>query len=163
MRSTEPSAFTGIRSAPGTAFRLGDKADERLKTELAAMNDDVQEIDDLVGHLGVAALAGLGSLAILAMQGLVVGQMAGAAPEEIDLFILATATVEQPIPASAAIAQPRLGVMNAACFDLSAACSGFLYALKVARHFVSSGEIDTAMTSVRVLPSASVTRPASVP
>ncbi len=65
---------------------------------------------------------------------------AGVDPESIDLFILATATVEQPIPGTAAIAQPRLGVSNAACFDLSAACSGFVYALNVGRQFIATGE-----------------------
>ena len=64
---------------------------------------------------------------------------AGVAPEEIDLFLLATATVEQPIPASSAIAQPRLGVVNAACMDISAACSGFTYAVNVARQFIATG------------------------
>jgi len=70
---------------------------------------------------------------------------AGVAAEEVGLVILATATPEQPIPATSAIIQPELGVVNAVCFDLSAACSGFLYALKVARQFVSSGEVETAM------------------
>jgi len=64
---------------------------------------------------------------------------AGVEPSSIDLFILATATVEQPIPASSAIVQPRLGLVNAACFDLSAACSGFVYALNVARQFIVTG------------------------
>ncbi len=65
---------------------------------------------------------------------------AGVSPEEIDLFVLATATVEQPIPSTAAIAQPRLGLTNAACFDVSAACSGFVYALNVGRQFIATGE-----------------------
>ncbi len=65
---------------------------------------------------------------------------AGLDPGDIDLFILATATPEQPIPATSAIVQPRLGVTNAACFDLSAACSGFVYAVKVARQFITTGE-----------------------
>jgi 3-oxoacyl-[acyl-carrier-protein] synthase-3 len=64
---------------------------------------------------------------------------AGVAPEEIDLFIIATATPEQPIPATSAIVQPRLGVVNAACFDLSAACSGFTYAMNVGRQFIATG------------------------
>jgi len=70
---------------------------------------------------------------------------AGVAPEQIELMILATATPEQPIPATAAIIQPALGLSNATCFDLSAACSGFLYALHVARQFFITGEISTAM------------------
>ncbi|GBC80122.1 3-oxoacyl-[acyl-carrier-protein] synthase 3 [bacterium HR09] len=70
---------------------------------------------------------------------------AGVDPQEVELLILATATPEQPIPATAAIIQPQLGVMRAACFDLSAACSGFLYALQVARQFFSTGEVSTAL------------------
>ena len=70
---------------------------------------------------------------------------AGVSPEEIELVILATATVEQPIPSTAAIIQPALGVKNATCFDISAACSGFLYGLHVARQFMVTGEVKTAM------------------
>jgi 3-oxoacyl-[acyl-carrier-protein] synthase-3 len=70
---------------------------------------------------------------------------AGVSPEEIELMILATATVEQPIPATAAIIQPVLGVKNATCFDIAAACSGFLYGLHVARQFIITGEVKTAM------------------
>ena len=70
---------------------------------------------------------------------------AGVAPEDLELLIVATATPEQPIPATAAIVQPLLGVRNAVCFDIGAACSGFLYALNVARQFVASGEVSTAM------------------
>lgn len=66
-------------------------------------------------------------------------------PEEVELLILATATPEQPIPATAALIQPQLGLRRAVCFDLAAACSGFLYALKVARQFFITGEVSTAM------------------
>lgn len=86
------------------------------------------------------------SLATLCVQaGRRALENAGVAPEEVDLVILATATPEQPIPATSAIIQPELGVKNAVCFDLSAACSGFLYALKVARQFIVTGECQTAM------------------
>lgn len=70
---------------------------------------------------------------------------AGVDPGEVDLLILATATVEQPIPASSAIVQPRLGLANAVCFDLSAACSGFTYSLNVARQFIATGEASTVL------------------
>jgi len=70
---------------------------------------------------------------------------AGVEPLEVDLFILTTATVEQPIPASSAIVQPRLGVTNAACFDLSAACSGFIYGVNVARQFIATGAAETVL------------------
>ena len=70
---------------------------------------------------------------------------AGVRPEEIELLILATATVEQPIPATAAIIQPALGVTKATCFDVAAACSGFLYAMHIARQFIINGEVSTAV------------------
>jgi len=70
---------------------------------------------------------------------------AGVNPDEVDLLILATATVEQPIPATSAIIQPRMGLVNAACFDLSAACSGFTYALNVGRQFIATGEAETVL------------------
>ncbi len=70
---------------------------------------------------------------------------AGVAPEEVELLIVATATPEQPIPSTAAIIQPALGLRRAVCFDVSAACSGFLYALNIARMFIAGGEVSTAM------------------
>jgi 3-oxoacyl-[acyl-carrier-protein] synthase-3 len=70
---------------------------------------------------------------------------ANVAAEEIELLIVATATPEQPIPATAAIIQPALGVRNAVCFDVAAACSGFLYALNIARQFIAGGQVSTAM------------------
>jgi 3-oxoacyl-[acyl-carrier-protein] synthase-3 len=70
---------------------------------------------------------------------------AGVEPDEVDLLILATATVEQPIPATSAIIQPLLGLVNAVCFDLSAACSGFTYALNVGRQFIATGDAETIL------------------
>jgi 3-oxoacyl-[acyl-carrier-protein] synthase-3 len=70
---------------------------------------------------------------------------AGVAPEEVELLILATATPEQPIPSTATLIQPALGLSNATCFDIAAACSGFLYALRIARQFIINGEVSTAM------------------
>lgn len=70
---------------------------------------------------------------------------AGVEAEEVDLLILATATAEQPIPATSAIVQPALGLVNAVCFDISAACSGFTYALNVGRQFIATGEARTIL------------------
>lgn len=70
---------------------------------------------------------------------------AGVAPEDVELLVLATATPEQPIPSTATIIQPMLGLKNAVCFDIAAACSGFLFALNIARQFILTGEIKTAM------------------
>ncbi|RLE34124.1 MAG: 3-oxoacyl-ACP synthase [Acidobacteria bacterium] len=82
---------------------------------------------------------GEGLLDLVVRAGKAAMDDAGVEPEAIDLLIVATATPDQPIPATSAIAQPQLGVVNAACFDLSAACSGFTYSLNVARQFIATG------------------------
>jgi 3-oxoacyl-[acyl-carrier-protein] synthase-3 len=64
---------------------------------------------------------------------------AGVAAEELDLIICATATGDYPWPATACLIQAQLGAKRAAAFDLSAACSGFTYALATASGFVQSG------------------------
>jgi len=60
-------------------------------------------------------------------------------PTEIELIILATVTPDMFFPATACLVQDRIGAKNAWGFDLSAACSGFAYALTVGAQFVGSG------------------------
>jgi 3-oxoacyl-[acyl-carrier-protein] synthase-3 len=60
-------------------------------------------------------------------------------PEEIDLIIVATVTPDMLFPATACLVQDRLGAKHAWGFDLSGACSGFLYALTVGAQFVGAG------------------------
>jgi 3-oxoacyl-[acyl-carrier-protein] synthase-3 len=60
-------------------------------------------------------------------------------PEEIDLIIVATVTPDMFFPATACLVQSRVGATRAWGFDLSGACSGFLYALTVGAQFVSAG------------------------
>ena len=60
-------------------------------------------------------------------------------PEEIDLIILASVTPDMFFPATACLVQCRIGAKRAWGFDLSAACSGFSYALTVAAQFVGAG------------------------
>jgi len=55
-------------------------------------------------------------------------------PEDLGLIIVATSTSDyQAFPSTACLVQHELGAMNAACFDLQAACTGFIYALETAR------------------------------
>ena len=65
--------------------------------------------------------------------------------EEIDLIVVATVTPDMFFPSTACIVQRKIGATNAVCFDISAACSGFLYALQVARHFLNAGSRTTAL------------------
>jgi 3-oxoacyl-[acyl-carrier-protein] synthase III len=61
------------------------------------------------------------------------------APSEIELLIVASVTPDMMFPATACLVQDRIGAKNAWGFDLSAACSGFAYALTVGAQFVASG------------------------
>ncbi|MCG3116840.1 MAG: ketoacyl-ACP synthase III [Candidatus Manganitrophus sp. SA1] len=66
-------------------------------------------------------------------------ESAQAAPEEIDLIVLATSTPDMFFPSTACIVQDKLKATRAAAFDLSAACSGFVYALAVGEQYIRSG------------------------
>ena len=64
---------------------------------------------------------------------------AGTKPEELDMIIVATETPDYKYPSTACLLQARLGAKNAACFDLSAGCSGFVYALGIGSQSIVSG------------------------
>jgi 3-oxoacyl-[acyl-carrier-protein] synthase-3 len=66
-------------------------------------------------------------------------EMAGLAPEQLDLIIVATATPEYSFPATACVVQDALGAENAGAFDLSAGCSGFMYGLAMGAQAIASG------------------------
>lgn len=70
---------------------------------------------------------------------------AGVLPEEIDLVLVATITPDMAFPSTACILQHKLGLNKVACFDIEAACSGFLYALDVADAMISSGRYQKAL------------------
>ena len=63
----------------------------------------------------------------------------GTAPEEVDCILLCTVTPDTMFPSTACLVQHRLGCTRAWGYDLIAACSGFVYGLTTAAHFVSSG------------------------
>ena len=63
----------------------------------------------------------------------------GVAPDEVDALIVATVTPDMLFPATACLIQDRLGLPRAWGFDLSAACSGFLYAMTTGAQLVASG------------------------
>ena len=66
-------------------------------------------------------------------------------PDQIDLVVVATITPDMPFPSTACLLQHKLGLGKVACFDLEAACSGFLYALDVADAMLSSGRYRKAL------------------
>lgn len=70
---------------------------------------------------------------------------AGVALAEIDLLILATCTPDSPLPSASTVLHRKLGLGPCACFDLSAACSGFLYALETADAMLRTGRYRRAL------------------
>jgi 3-oxoacyl-[acyl-carrier-protein] synthase-3 len=65
--------------------------------------------------------------------------------DEIDLILVATASPDMIFPATACFVQTKIGAVNAACLDVSAACAGFLFALEIAQQFVTSHAHDTVL------------------
>ncbi|MFZ1263515.1 MAG: 3-oxoacyl-ACP synthase, partial [Chitinophagaceae bacterium] len=63
----------------------------------------------------------------------------GISPDEIDCLIVGTVTPDMVFPATANIACDKLGIKNAFSFDVSAACSGFLYTLTLGAALIESG------------------------
>lgn len=72
-------------------------------------------------------------------------ERAGINAEELDLIIVSTVTPDMIFPATACLVQEALGAKHAATFDLEAACSGFIYALSVARQYIASGEYNNVL------------------
>jgi len=72
-------------------------------------------------------------------------EQAGIAAEDLDLIIVATITPDTLTPATACYVQQQLGATKAVAFDISAACSGFLYAMKIAKRMIESGAFHNAL------------------
>lgn len=72
-------------------------------------------------------------------------EKAGLSPKDIDLIIVATVSPDYMIPSTACLVQSILKAENAVAFDISAACSGFVYALSIADKFIKSGMYKNAL------------------
>lgn len=72
-------------------------------------------------------------------------EMASVSAEEVEVIAVPTVTPERVFPATAALVQARLGAVKAACFDLEAACSGFIYALACVTSMLRTGMFRNAL------------------
>src|SRR5271154_7214730 len=106
--------------------KMVDTTDEWIRTRTGIRERHYADPGVASSHLGTEAAKKL-----LAMKGV--------PAEEIDLIVVATVTPDMLFPATACLIQDRLGATKAWGFDLSAACSGFAYALTVGAQFVGSG------------------------
>ncbi|MDK2821061.1 MAG: 3-oxoacyl-[acyl-carrier-protein] synthase [Clostridia bacterium] len=109
-----------------------DTSDEWIRTRTGVRERRLADNDTAASDLAVPA----------AVQAL---NDAGLSPEEVELIIVATITPDTIFPSTACLVQDRLGARNAAAFDLSAGCTGFIYALSVASQFISTGAYNNAL------------------
>jgi 3-oxoacyl-[acyl-carrier-protein] synthase-3 len=72
-------------------------------------------------------------------------EMAGVPASALDMIICATVTPDMPIPATACFIQQKLGAPRCAAFDMQAGCSGFIYALTIAKQFVINGRYENVL------------------
>lgn len=70
---------------------------------------------------------------------------AGIKPEDIDLILVATITPDMLFPSTACLIQDSIGAKKAAAMDISAACTGFIYALAVGSQFIASGMYENVL------------------
>src|ERR1700678_543995 len=106
--------------------KIVDTSEEWIRTRTGIRERHYAEPGVASSHLGTEAA-----------KKLLVAKGIGA--DEIELIVLATVTPDMLFPATACLIQDRLGAKNAWGFDLSAACSGFAYALTVGAQFVANG------------------------
>lgn len=95
---------------------------ERTGIERRHMADDSEATSDLAYKATLKAL-----------------EMANMTAQDLDMIIIATVSPDQMMPSTACVLQSKLGCKNIFSFDLSAACSGFVYALSVADQFIRTG------------------------
>jgi 3-oxoacyl-[acyl-carrier-protein] synthase-3 len=70
---------------------------------------------------------------------------AGIAPEEVELIVMATITPDTHCPAGADWLEAKIGAVNAVSFDITAACTGFIFALSVAEQYLKAGVYHNAL------------------
>ena len=112
--------------------RTVDTSDEWIVTRTGIRQRHLAALHETAAFMGTRAAA-----AALAQ--------AGVAAADVDAIILATATPDDAFPATAVRVQAALGITTGFAFDVSAACSGFIYALATADAFIRTGAIRTAL------------------
>jgi 3-oxoacyl-[acyl-carrier-protein] synthase-3 len=110
-----------------------DTSDEWIRTRTGIRERRIAAPGENTSDMGVRA-------AVIALAD------AKLSPTDIDLLIVATVTPDYPMPAAACVIQQKLGLRtDVACFDLNAACSGFVYALDTGCAMLTSGRYKRAL------------------
>src|SRR5438093_3487287 len=112
--------------------RMVDTSDEWITTRTGIKERRIAARDEYTSDM--ATKAALNAI-----------EQAKISPNEINLILVATATPGMLFPATACFVQKKIGAVNAACLDVSAACAGFLFALEIAQQFIRSHTYDTVL------------------
>lgn len=112
--------------------RMVDTTDEWIVTRTGIRERRIAPDDMASSDLGY--LAAKGAL-----------KEAGLSPEQVELIIVATITPDMQFPSTSCIIQDKLGAYNAACFDIGAACAGYIYGIVVAQQFLLNGVYKNAL------------------
>lgn len=112
--------------------KLVDTSDEWIMTRTGIRERRIADKSEASSDLGIKA----------AKEALA---NAGLKASDLELILVATATPDMIFPSTAAYVQHGLGARNAAAFDLSAACSGFIFGLSVAEQYIQTGRYKTIL------------------
>lgn len=112
--------------------KMVDTTDEWIIARTGIKERRIAAPDEFTSHMGTKAA----ERAI---------EAAGISAEDIDLIIVSTITPDTFTPATSCYIQNNIGAKNAAAFDISAACCGFIYAMKTAVQYIGTGQIKTAL------------------
>lgn len=112
--------------------KMVDTSDEWIRTRTGMCERRISRDDETTSDMAAAA----------AQNAL---ETAGVDAADVDLVIVATCTPDMVFPSTACAVQDKVGAKNAFCYDLSAACSGFLYAVESARGMIEAGNCRTAL------------------
>ena len=147
MNNAEPNSTGLIR--PVSVIGTGSYLPERILT-----NAEIEKIVDttdewIVTRSGIRerriARDDQATSDLAAEAGRRALEAAGVAPEELDQIIVGTITQDMGFPSTACFVQNQLKAKNAHCFDLAAACSGFVFALETGRQYVATGSVRTSL------------------
>lgn len=112
--------------------KMVDTDDEWIVTRTGIRERHIAADDEFTSHLAAKAAA-------RALE------QAGMEAADIQLIIVATITPDTLTPATACYVQQHLGAFGAVAFDISAACSGYLFAMKIAKRLISDGAFENAL------------------
>jgi len=114
--------------------KMVDTSDEWITTRTGIKVRHIVKEEDGIANSDLSAEASKEAL-----------KNAGLKPEDIDIIIVGTVTPDMLFPSVACFVQEKIGAKNAAVFDISAACSGFMYGMTIGDSLIKSGHAKTVL------------------